>query len=66
MRIICSAPSRFTGFQSGHLRADVLTTPRNSWPVRRPSLEAGIDRYGHRSLPQTQERTTRTTASVGV
>jgi hypothetical protein len=33
--------------------------------MRRPCPEAGIDPYGHRSLPQMPERSTRTTASVG-
>ena len=37
------------------------TTPRNSCPIRLPSVVAGIDRYGHRSLPQMHERSTRTT-----
>ena len=28
------------------------TMPMNSWPMRRPCSLAGIDWYGHRSLPQ--------------
>src|SRR4051812_46050256 len=37
----------------------------NSWPIGVPWSAAGIEWYGCRSLPQTQVRTTRTTASVG-
>src|SRR5919199_6699295 len=43
----------------------VSTTPTNSWPIRRGSAGAGSPRYGHRSEPQMQLATTRTTASPG-
>jgi hypothetical protein len=41
------------------------TTPTASWPIDCPVSERSIEAYGHRSLPQTQARVTRTIASVG-
>jgi hypothetical protein len=41
------------------------TTPRNSWPIGTPTAEVGRLWNGCRSDPQTQDRTTRTIASVG-
>ncbi len=40
------------------------TTPMNSCPTV-PWFQSEMPRYHHRSDPQTQARTTRTTASVG-
>jgi hypothetical protein len=51
--------------QAGHVRADLLDDAEELVADAAPCSVAGIDPYGHRSLPQTQERTTRTTASVG-
>ena len=41
------------------------TTPISSCPIELPSAEVGAEWYGCRSLPQTQARVTRTSASVG-
>lgn len=41
------------------------TTPTNSWPIGCGSAGGRAPRYVHRSEPQTQAATTRTTASVG-
>jgi hypothetical protein len=46
-------------------RTTSSTTPRNSCPIRSPCPLGGIDQYGHRSLPQIHDRSTRTSASVG-
>ena len=54
------------GLEAGHLGAGVLDHAEElvahpAAVLRRP----GIDPYGHRSLPQMQDRSTRTIASVG-
>ena len=41
------------------------TVPTNSCPIRVADFVAVMPRYGHRSEPQTQEATTRTSTSVG-
>ena len=42
-----------------------VTTPTNSWPIRRGNVVAACPRYPCRSDPQTQLAVTVTTASVG-
>ena len=41
------------------------TTPMNSWPIRAGPSAGDMERYGCRSLPQTQDAVMRTSASVG-